>query len=418
MQREEEIISFKTDAWKSREMTASYAAQMHSSHGTNTLKNAVEVNLCRRYAVGTSILDVGIGTGRASLPLLRDGKKITGVDSSREMLEQCRREAGDFPIDLFEADLTKLPFEDGTFDSLLSLNVAVHFPNWREALAEWSRVVRKDGRIVFDIHSFDHLEAVAKAHGITAPDLLTPQQRSNVVLYAQYVQSTEIVEAAEKLGLNVVSLVPFGLTFTGNVNYWRRDSLLFGALGDRALSWLPIDEKMFAFAQFIEEELVARLSVKAAGRFMVVLEKRRDPSATRRSLDRATSAEAAFLRGDLAGFVDENEVDSVLARLREHLDHEPNCVLAAMGLSTPCAAPLRPAIEHFLGSQMTKKLFDAHDRLVIERREQQTLERIRAAISTDATATFSGIDLSGALDYTGFRSLLESTFFAPAGTTP
>jgi SAM-dependent methyltransferase len=51
---------------------------------------------------GEPVLDVGCGTGRVLLPLLRDGVDVDGADASADMLDWCRRTAGDsgFEVDL------------------------------------------------------------------------------------------------------------------------------------------------------------------------------------------------------------------------------------------------------------------------------------------------------------------------------
>src|SRR5205807_2135914 len=97
----------------------------------------------------------------------------------------------------------------------------------------------------------------------------------------------EIAEGAQACGLHVVRLIPYAAILGGgNVNYWLRESRLWGYLGDRALSWMSVDDKLFSFGAFVEEAIVSQLSTHATGRFMVVLEKRPDSTATQGVLAR------------------------------------------------------------------------------------------------------------------------------------
>jgi ubiquinone/menaquinone biosynthesis C-methylase UbiE len=94
------------------------------------------------------VLEVGIGTGRIGLPLMREGVDITGVDISREMLERLREKAGRHAPPLAIADATHLPFPDGTFGAAIAAHVLHLIPTWRDALAEMARVVRPGGLVL------------------------------------------------------------------------------------------------------------------------------------------------------------------------------------------------------------------------------------------------------------------------------
>lgn len=99
---------------------------------------------------GRAVLDVGTGTGRASIALARRGATVTGIDASVEMLavaaERARAEA--VAVTFVPGDAHALAFADGAFDAVVCLRVLMHTPDWRRALAELCRVAR--GRVVFD----------------------------------------------------------------------------------------------------------------------------------------------------------------------------------------------------------------------------------------------------------------------------
>jgi len=76
------------------------------------------------------VLELGCGTGRISLPLARSGARIVGIDRSAPMLDRAakrlaamRRRAGSRTkpgLQLIRGDIRFLPFERGTFDTVLA----------------------------------------------------------------------------------------------------------------------------------------------------------------------------------------------------------------------------------------------------------------------------------------------------------
>jgi SAM-dependent methyltransferase len=67
-----------------------------------------------------SILEIGVGTGRVSVPLTRSGYEITGVDISRRMMEKAL--AKGIP-NLILADGSSTPFKGKSFDATLMAHV-------------------------------------------------------------------------------------------------------------------------------------------------------------------------------------------------------------------------------------------------------------------------------------------------------
>lgn len=69
------------------------AAALASDRHTPTLET-----IARLAGPGGTILDVGAGTGRASLPLARDGHPVTAVEPNETMLEGLGAAIGDLPV--------------------------------------------------------------------------------------------------------------------------------------------------------------------------------------------------------------------------------------------------------------------------------------------------------------------------------
>jgi SAM-dependent methyltransferase len=67
--------------------------------------------------LGTSVLELGIGTGRLAIPMADAGMHVTGIDASPAMVERLRAKDGD-RIPVVVADFVDVPV-DGAFDVAL-----------------------------------------------------------------------------------------------------------------------------------------------------------------------------------------------------------------------------------------------------------------------------------------------------------
>jgi ubiquinone/menaquinone biosynthesis C-methylase UbiE len=99
---------------------------------------------------GSTVLDVGTGTGRAAIALAQRGALVTGVDASAEMLAVARRRAVESgaTVTFLQGDAHALHLPDRSFDSVVCLRVLMHTPDWRRSLGELCRVARR--RVVLD----------------------------------------------------------------------------------------------------------------------------------------------------------------------------------------------------------------------------------------------------------------------------
>lgn len=97
---------------------------------------------------GERCLEIGIGTGRIALPLVRAGVAIAGVDISREMLRRLVIKAASSQLQIAVADAARLPFREHSFASAIAAHVFHLIPNWAIAVEELLRVVRPGGTIL------------------------------------------------------------------------------------------------------------------------------------------------------------------------------------------------------------------------------------------------------------------------------
>lgn len=99
---------------------------------------------------GERVLDIACGSGQWTIPAARRGARVTGVDIAENWLAQARKRAAQEGLDvrLDVGDAEELPYEDGSFDVVLSLIGAMFAPRPARVAAEMLRVCRPGGRIV------------------------------------------------------------------------------------------------------------------------------------------------------------------------------------------------------------------------------------------------------------------------------
>ena len=102
-------------------------------------------------AEGERVLDVACGTGTLALSAVRSARnvRVTGVDGDPAILERARAKAGN-EVTFDEGLSTELPYEDGSFDAVLSTLFFHHLSDDAKlrSAEEVRRVLRPAGRLV------------------------------------------------------------------------------------------------------------------------------------------------------------------------------------------------------------------------------------------------------------------------------
>ena len=98
---------------------------------------------------GMRVLDIAAGTGNASLPAAKAGAEVIASDLTPELLDAGRQraEAEGLELEWVEADAERLPFEDESFDVVMSAIGAMFAPHHQDAADEMVRVCRPGGTI-------------------------------------------------------------------------------------------------------------------------------------------------------------------------------------------------------------------------------------------------------------------------------
>ena len=111
----------------------------------------VSEDLCRAVdpRAAQSVLDVACGSGNAALIAARRYCEVAGIDYVPALIERAkmRAHAEDTPVDFRVADAQSLPFDDASFDHVLSVFGVMFAPNQALAARELLRVCKSEGRI-------------------------------------------------------------------------------------------------------------------------------------------------------------------------------------------------------------------------------------------------------------------------------
>jgi ubiquinone/menaquinone biosynthesis C-methylase UbiE len=116
-----------------------------------TTLQIVGEDLCEALDVrsGQKVLDVAAGNGNVALAAARRGCEVTATDYVPALLERARERAAAERLDMEfrEADAEALPFQESSFDAVVSTFGVMFTPDQDRAAAEMLRVCRRGGRI-------------------------------------------------------------------------------------------------------------------------------------------------------------------------------------------------------------------------------------------------------------------------------
>ncbi|MFL5865877.1 MAG: methyltransferase domain-containing protein [Thermoleophilaceae bacterium] len=148
---------------------------------------------------GDEVLDLGSGSGTdifCAAALVGEAGRVVGVDMTDEQVEKALRlrdRDGISQVELVEAHIEELPFDDASFDAVISNGVINLAPAKGRVFAEAARVLRPRGRL-----------AIAD---IVSGRALKERTRRNVELWAACIAGAiprdSYLEAIESAGFTV-----------------------------------------------------------------------------------------------------------------------------------------------------------------------------------------------------------------------
>ena len=101
------------------------------------------------FAQGTRVLDVACGNGNTAIPAAKAGADVTGVDLIPYLIEQAKERAAAEAVEAkFEVgDAEALPYDDSSFDAVVTMFGAMFAPRPDVVASELKRVCRPGGLI-------------------------------------------------------------------------------------------------------------------------------------------------------------------------------------------------------------------------------------------------------------------------------
>lgn len=103
-------------------------------------------------ATDARLLDLGCGAGHASYVAAQHVKEVVAYDLSAQMLDvvsQTAKERGYAHLSVQQGYAETLPFEDASFDIVISRYSAHHWHDVGSAMREVKRVLKPGGRVIF-----------------------------------------------------------------------------------------------------------------------------------------------------------------------------------------------------------------------------------------------------------------------------
>lgn len=105
---------------------------------------AKKIRLVQKSVEGRKILDVGCGVGSVLLALKKPGRELFGIDINERYLKEIKDES----IKVRKMNAEELEFPHEHFDTVIATDVIEHLDHPLKALSEWTRVLKKRGRLI------------------------------------------------------------------------------------------------------------------------------------------------------------------------------------------------------------------------------------------------------------------------------
>jgi ubiquinone/menaquinone biosynthesis C-methylase UbiE len=185
-------------------MKLNWAERWVVNNPVRVLQQRIEIRMLKRMASlpsGADILELGCGRGAGARLILKEFRPalLHASDLDVDMIHKAEdylspgQKAEMF---LFAGDAIRIPYKDGVMDAVFTFGVLHHVFDWRAALAEIARVLKKDGLLFFE-----ELYPSLYQNFITKRILLHPEQGR--------FRSDDLKTALKNVNLSVIRALEF-----------------------------------------------------------------------------------------------------------------------------------------------------------------------------------------------------------------
>jgi SAM-dependent methyltransferase len=162
---------------------------------------------------GTTVLDVAVGTGNTAIEAAHRGGRVTGIDLTPAQIDKAiaRTARMGLPIDLQVADAEDLPFDDDSFDVVVSVMGMIFAPDPARATAELYRVCKPGGTVAVTAWANDGWAIIWRQRAVQVVPQAAPPGEHGPDAWGD---SAVAVQRFRDAGLEVTaSIEPFDWTF-------------------------------------------------------------------------------------------------------------------------------------------------------------------------------------------------------------
>lgn len=178
-----------------------------------------------RYAItfefikGKNVLDIASGEGYGSHLMSRFAGNVCGVDIDNESVELAKKKYKSNNLIYKQGSATQIPFDDNTFDVVVSFETIEHIAEHNQMISEVKRVLKKDGILIIstpdkmyysDIRKFNNHFHIKELYREEFKDLISTQFGYCTLYNQLYLNGISII-CSEKANVDNQEIV-----FTGN----------------------------------------------------------------------------------------------------------------------------------------------------------------------------------------------------------
>jgi ubiquinone/menaquinone biosynthesis C-methylase UbiE len=265
LETSKDIIDYKSQAWRSKRMAGYYHKGVEKSFFDAVTKNI----FLQGIQPGSSVLDVGAGTGRLSFAIADHGCRVVSCDISGQMLKYIEEAKGGRDIKILECPGDKIPLPDGTFDAISSMDFLLHFPNWEAMLAEQVRLCKRGGVILFNFLSEDNVDFLRRNR---PADISGSVKDFFSTDFAVFSDQAGMSAAARRLGVEVESMTPYNFFSANSMFGCKLSREQVGEFTDSFNEHIR-NPDVLRFVQEFEEVIVRNMTIACSVTMVVKLRK-------------------------------------------------------------------------------------------------------------------------------------------------